>query len=163
MLYAYFQTLLLFLNCICAHVTRERGAGAPLLQRRPHQLSFRRAHTERSFEYTLPGGDPIIRLHKASRATLIFWKDPRMWMRVSARTMRVRVAFSIVNFVLPAFPASRPIARDKCSPRRVCNQDSGNWVCMCVLAGVGVCACCCCACCCGCCCCCCALSSDSGG
>jgi hypothetical protein len=49
----------------------------------------------------LPGGDPRMRLQIASRATLMFWKLPRMWMRVSASTMRVRVAFSIVNLVLP--------------------------------------------------------------
>jgi len=35
---------------------------------------------------------------------------------VSARTMRVRVAFSIVNLVLPPLPAIRPTARDKLSP-----------------------------------------------
>ena len=49
----------------------------------------------------MPGGEPRIRLQIASRATLMFWKLPRMWIRVSASTMRVRVAFSIVNLVLP--------------------------------------------------------------
>ena len=34
----------------------------------------------------------------------------------SARTILVLVAFSIVNFVFPPCPATRPIARDKCSP-----------------------------------------------
>jgi hypothetical protein len=43
-----------------------------------------------------------------------------MWIRWSAKTSRVLVAFSIVNFVLPPFPANRPIARDRCSPRSVC-------------------------------------------
>jgi len=31
----------------------------------------------------------------------MFWKEPRMWMRVSANTTRVFVAFSMVNFVFP--------------------------------------------------------------
>ena len=35
---------------------------------------------------------------------------------VSARTMRVVVTFSIVNLVFPPLPATRPIARDRCSP-----------------------------------------------
>ena len=31
----------------------------------------------------------------------MFWNEPRIWMRVSASTMRVFVAFSMVNLVLP--------------------------------------------------------------
>lgn len=31
----------------------------------------------------------------------MFWKLPKMWILVSASTMRVLVAFSIVYFVLP--------------------------------------------------------------
>mmetsp|Transcript_14037 Transcript_14037/g.34623 ORF Transcript_14037/g.34623 Transcript_14037/m.34623 type:complete len:211 (-) Transcript_14037:125-757(-) len=57
--------------------------------------------------------------HSASRATRMFWKEPRMWMRWSAITSRVRVAFSIVNLVLPLLPASRPMQRAMCSPRSV--------------------------------------------
>ena len=56
----------------------------------------------------------------ASLAILIFWKEPSIWILlqiskrsavveeyrqytyVSAKTMRVRLAFSIVNFVLPS-------------------------------------------------------------
>jgi hypothetical protein len=34
----------------------------------------------------------------------------------SAKTTRVLVTFSIVYFVLPLFPAIRPIARDRLSP-----------------------------------------------
>ncbi len=37
---------------------------------------------------------------------------------VSAKTILVLVAFSMVNLVLPPWPAIRPIARDKCSPPR---------------------------------------------
>ena len=33
-----------------------------------------------SLEYTLPGGDPRMRLHSASLAILMFWKEPRMRM-----------------------------------------------------------------------------------
>jgi hypothetical protein len=40
-------------------------------------------------------------LQSASRATLIFWKLPSMCILVSASTMRVLVAFSIVYLVLP--------------------------------------------------------------
>jgi len=47
------------------------------------------------------GGEPIIRAQTASRAMRMFWYDPSMCIRVSASTMRVRVAFSIVNFVFP--------------------------------------------------------------
>lgn len=34
----------------------------------------------RRFAYTFPGGLPRIRATTASRAILIFWKDPRMWI-----------------------------------------------------------------------------------
>jgi hypothetical protein len=37
-----------------------------------------------------------MRAQTASRAILMAEKVPRMWMRESARTMRVREAFSIV-------------------------------------------------------------------
>jgi hypothetical protein len=57
--------------------------------------------TVRSLLYTLPAGDPRMSEHSASRASLMFWNEPRMWIRVSATTMRVFVAFSIVNLVLP--------------------------------------------------------------
>lgn len=53
-------------------------------------------------------------------ATLMLAKEPRMWMCVSASTMRVRVEFSMVNFVFPCLPEMRPIVRDRCSPRNVC-------------------------------------------
>jgi hypothetical protein len=41
-------------------------------------------------------------------------------MCVSASTMRVRVEFSMVNFVFPCLPEMRPMVRDRCSPRNVC-------------------------------------------
>ena len=63
----------------------------------------------------------------ASRAILMFCTDPRMWMclggkeprqcrmrgreratYVSARTIRVRLAFSIENLTFPPSPAIRP-------------------------------------------------------
>lgn len=62
------------------------------------------AHTFLSLLYTLPGGEPMMRWQMASRATRMFWKDPSRWTLVSASTMRVRVAFSMVNFVLPFLP-----------------------------------------------------------
>ncbi len=95
------------------------------------------------------GGEPMISAQTASRAMRIFWYDPSMCIRVSASTMRVRVAFSIVNFVFPFYewqmlvirpcqlvnqakqedislartlPASRPMHRDRCSPRNVCRN-----------------------------------------
>lgn len=49
-----------------------------------------------------------MRLTTASRATLMLWTVPRMWILVSARTIRVREAFSIVCRVRPAWPAIRP-------------------------------------------------------
>ena len=67
-----------------------------------------------------------MRPQTASRATRMFWKDPRIQILVSARTMRVRVVFSIVNFVFPPFPARRPMHLAKCSPRRVCGHGRGN-------------------------------------
>ena len=66
--------------------------------------------------YTLPGGEPRIRLQIASLQTWIFEKAPRMWTFWSATTIRVLVAFSIANFVLPPWPAIRPIARERWSP-----------------------------------------------
>ena len=45
-----------------------------------------------------------------------------MCIRVSASTILVFVAFSIVNFVLPFLPAIRPMQRDRCSPRSVCSK-----------------------------------------
>jgi hypothetical protein len=77
-----------------------------------------------------------MRLTTASRARRMFWNEPRMWMWLrprhgqspalvgprcaraclSARTMRVRVAFSMANLVRPPLPAMRPMARDRCSP-----------------------------------------------
>mmetsp|Transcript_6976 Transcript_6976/g.25661 ORF Transcript_6976/g.25661 Transcript_6976/m.25661 type:complete len:256 (-) Transcript_6976:116-883(-) len=74
----------------------------------------------RSLEYTFPGGEPRMRLHNASRAILMFWKLPKIRMCWSAITMRVRVAFSMVNFVFPDLPASRPMPLDMCSPFNVC-------------------------------------------
>lgn len=61
----------------------------------------------------------------ASRAILMFCTEPRMWIdlyvsgyalcliarfstHVSARTIRVLLAFSIVNLTLPPSPAIRP-------------------------------------------------------
>lgn len=53
-----------------------------------------------------------------SRAARMFWNDPRMWILVSASTMRVRVAFSIVNLVLPFLPArGRGRGGARCSGR----------------------------------------------
>ena len=49
-----------------------------------------------------------------------------MCILVSASTILVFVAFSMVNFVLPFLPAIRPIQRDRCSPRRVCSKDGSS-------------------------------------
>ena len=79
----------------------------------------------RSLEYTLPAGDPNIKLHNASLATLMLANEPSMWILESASTILVRVAFSTAIFVFPPFPDIRPIARDKCSPFKVftsCNH-----------------------------------------
>lgn len=95
--------------------------------RTPHQkVSAMREHTVRILVATLPAGDPRMSAQIASRATRMFCADPRMWILVSARQIRVRVAFSIVNFVLPLFPARRPMHRARCSPRRVCNAWHGG-------------------------------------
>lgn len=87
-----------------------------------HQLLLRRAAVFRSRVYTFAAGEPMINAQMESRATRMFWKLPMMWIFVSDRTILVREAFSIVNFVLPSLPASRPIALDKCSPFKVCMQ-----------------------------------------
>lgn len=63
---------------------------------------------------------PCAEASKTHLATFILANDPKMCMCVSASTILVRVAFSIVNLVLPCLPESRPMARDKCSPRNVC-------------------------------------------
>jgi hypothetical protein len=77
----------------------------------------------------------------ASRAILMFWNDPRMWIllqearghgpqsvavhpslsmrsqtHVSASTTLVLLAFSMANLVRPSLPAIRPIARERWSP-----------------------------------------------
>ena len=70
--------------------------------------------------YTFPAGDPMISAQMESLATRIFWKLPMICIQVSASTIRVRDAFSIVNFVLPSLPEILPIARERCSPLRVC-------------------------------------------
>ena len=44
---------------------------------------------------------------------------------VSARTIRVRVAFSMANLVRPPLPAMRPMARERCSPLRVFTDHAG--------------------------------------
>lgn len=36
--------------------------------------------TVRKPAYTLPGGEPRMRETMASRAILIFWKEPKMWI-----------------------------------------------------------------------------------
>lgn len=43
-------------------------------------------------------------------------KEKRKKTYLSAKTILVRVTFSIVNFVFPSFPAIRPIALERCSP-----------------------------------------------
>lgn len=60
----------------------------------------------------------MMSLQTASRAILMPSNVPRMLILSSASTMRVRVAFSMVNLVLPLCPAMRPMARDKWSPCR---------------------------------------------
>jgi hypothetical protein len=48
---------------------------------------------------------------------------------VSAITMRVPVEFSMAYLVLPHFPDSRPMARDRCSPRSVfTSSDLKRWI-----------------------------------
>lgn len=89
---------------------------------------FMRELTVLNPAYTLPGGEPRMRETIASRAILMFWKDPMIWIllevppgeiqgqtkviadetHVSARTIRVRLVFSMVNLVLPSCPAIRP-------------------------------------------------------
>src|SRR5687767_5257829 len=77
-------------------------------------LSANLADTALSLEYTLPAGEPKMRLQSESRATLMLTKDPSIWIFVSAITMRVLVEFSMAYLVLPPFPDRRPIARDRC-------------------------------------------------
>ena len=85
-----------------------------------------RLATVRRPAYTFPGGEPRMRETIASRAILMFWKEPRMWIflsnkslrgpnnkkerlqetYVSARMIRVRLAFSMVirnrrSFIFP--------------------------------------------------------------
>mmetsp|Transcript_1523 Transcript_1523/g.6026 ORF Transcript_1523/g.6026 Transcript_1523/m.6026 type:complete len:229 (+) Transcript_1523:298-984(+) len=67
-----------------------------------------------------------MREHTASRATWMLAYAPRMWTLASATTMRVRVAFSMANLVLPPMPAMRPIARERWSPRRVLTSVTSN-------------------------------------
>ena len=68
----------------------------------------------------------MISAQMASLAMRIFWNEPRMCILLSARTMRVRVAFSIVNFVLP-FCSSRTPVRPR---NTLCykNADASNMV-----------------------------------
>lgn len=79
-------------------------------------MSLTRFITERIRVYTLAAGLPRIKSHSASRATRIFCVVPIIHIFVSAITIRVRVTFSIVYFVLPCDPLNRPIQRDKLSP-----------------------------------------------
>jgi hypothetical protein len=48
---------------------------------RPHMPSFKRVHTDRSLLYTLPGGEPRIRLQMASRATRMLCTPHRLKLR----------------------------------------------------------------------------------
>jgi hypothetical protein len=43
-------------------------------------LCFMRVATVRKPAYTFPGGEPRIKETIASRAILIFWKEPRIWI-----------------------------------------------------------------------------------
>ena len=54
-----------------------------------------------------------MRLHMALLAIAMFWKEPIMLTLESAKIILVRVAFSIVNLVLPPFPATLPIALER--------------------------------------------------
>mmetsp|Transcript_72806 Transcript_72806/g.194326 ORF Transcript_72806/g.194326 Transcript_72806/m.194326 type:complete len:224 (+) Transcript_72806:96-767(+) len=83
-----------------------------------YSRSWMRLDTVRKCWYTLPGWLPRIRLQIASRASLMLLNDPKMWIFSSAMTIRVRVAFSIAYFVLPSFPAMRPMHRARWSPCR---------------------------------------------
>lgn len=47
---------------------------------------------------------------------------------VSARTIRVLLAFSIVNFVLPSWPAIRPAGWNDERSRIVIGQNSHQWL-----------------------------------
>ena len=69
-----------------------------------------------SWEYTFPGGVPIIRLHRASFALLILAKLPIKWIVLSARIILVLVAFYIAFLVLPFYPEIRAIHLDIWSP-----------------------------------------------
>lgn len=65
-------TLLIMANKCCRNET-------------PHiARCFNRAPMVRKLAYTFPGGDPRMRETIASRAILIFWKDPRIWILLSA-------------------------------------------------------------------------------
>lgn len=48
------------------------------------------------------------------------------WTYLSFNTIRVRVAFSMVNLVLPSLPAIRPIARDMWSPAIIFTSSTLN-------------------------------------
>jgi hypothetical protein len=74
-------------------------------------FSFSLFATYLSCEYTLPGGVPMIKLQSASLAALILAKLPIKWMVLSARIIRVLVAFYIAFLVLPFSPEIRAIQR----------------------------------------------------
>jgi hypothetical protein len=82
-------------------------------------LSAKRFDTVRSFEYTLPGGLPRIKLQTASLANWILLKQPRIWILESATTILTLVAFSIAYLVLPFSPHIRPMHLLKWSPCKV--------------------------------------------
>lgn len=77
----------------------------------------------RSCEYTLPAGEPRMRLLMAALACLMLPKLPASnhrlpirWIFESAKIILVLVAFSMAFFVLPCSPEIRPMARLKWSP-----------------------------------------------
>jgi hypothetical protein len=88
-----------------------RSSLFPRLQNR----SFIRADTALKWPWTLPGCLPSTSFDIASRASWIFLNPPRICTCESARTTRVLVAFSIAYLVLPSLPATRAIARERCS------------------------------------------------
>ena len=58
-----------------------------------------------------------MRAQMASLAIRIFWKEPRMCILLSANTIRVLVAFSIVNLVLPFCISHTQVRLQNCDRR----------------------------------------------
>lgn len=111
---------LLFFNLLFFQKNRFTASDKEKIQKlnlkNNQNFSFNLLETYFNWEYTFPGGVPMIKLQRASLAALMLAKLPIKWIVLSARIILVLVAFYMAFFVLPFSPEIRAIHLDMWSP-----------------------------------------------